>query len=199
MQFYNSDHSIQKYRRSLPHWSQSGALHFITFRLYDSLPSVKLQALKDEIATWRKVHPEPLTPEDAEEYTKRFTRKIHRWLDAGCGACFLGAPKAHQAMENVLRFFENKRYALGKWVIMPNHVHVLVAPIGDHLIDAILHSWKSYSAKQINTIFKRTGQVWQHESFDHIVRGPEQLERIERYIQNHPRISRPEVRIDLGS
>jgi REP element-mobilizing transposase RayT len=82
---------------------------------------------------------------------------------------------------------------------MPNHVHVLVAPIGDHLLDAILHSWKSYSAKQINTIFKRTGQVWQHESFDHIVRGPEQLERIERYIQNHPRISRPEVRIDLGS
>jgi hypothetical protein len=70
MQFYNSDHSIQKYRRSLPHWSQSGALHFITFRLYDSLPSVKLKALKDEIAIWRKVHPEPLTPEDAEEYTR---------------------------------------------------------------------------------------------------------------------------------
>ena len=179
MHFYSSERSIRKYRRLLPHWSQEGVLHFVTFRLSDSLPSIKLQALKDEIAIWRSAHPEPLSPQDAKEYAERFTHKIHRWLDAGYGACFLRAPKARHAMKNVLRFFENERYSLGKWVIMPNHVHVLVAPFKGYHLEAILHSWKSYSARQINAIGKRAGQVWQHESFDHIVRGPEQLLRIE--------------------
>jgi len=53
MHFYSSERSIRKYRRLLPPWSQEGDLHFVTFRLYGSLPSIKLQALKDEIAIWR--------------------------------------------------------------------------------------------------------------------------------------------------
>jgi hypothetical protein len=57
----------------------------ISYRLYDSLPSTKLQALKEEIAIWKRVHPEPLSWADADEYAKRFTRKIQRWLDAGSG------------------------------------------------------------------------------------------------------------------
>ena len=173
-------------------------MYFVTFRLYDSLPSTKLQALKEGIAIWRRVHPEPLSSADADDYAKRFTRKIHRWLDAGYGDCFLAVPEARDAMENVLRFFDNKRYSLGRWVVVPNHVHVLVTPFKGYRLESILHSWKSYSAKQINAICERKGQVWQHESFDHIVRGPEQLVRIERYIRNHSRKRRSEARIDLG-
>jgi REP element-mobilizing transposase RayT len=198
MQFYDSDHSVKKYRRSLPHWSQGGAIHFVTFRLHDSLPLIKLQAIKEEVAIWRSLHPEPLSSAEVEEYAKRFTRKIHRWLDAGYGSCLLGAPKARDAMESVLRFFENERYSLGKRVIMPNHVHALIAPFPSYPLEAILHSWKSYSAKQVNAIFRRAGRVWQHESFDHIVRGPKQLERIERYIQNHPKIGRSTAGSDGG-
>jgi hypothetical protein len=53
-------------------------MYFVRFRLYDSLPSTKLQALKEEIAIWKRVHPEPLSWADADEYAKRFTRKIQR-------------------------------------------------------------------------------------------------------------------------
>ena len=45
--FYKSDRSTQKHRRLLPHWGQEGALHFVTFRLYDSLPSIKLEPILD--------------------------------------------------------------------------------------------------------------------------------------------------------
>jgi hypothetical protein len=106
--------------------------------------------MKDEIAIWRSVHPEPLSAADAEEYSKRFTRKIHRWLDSGYGACFLGAPEAGEAMENVLRFFENIRYRLGKWVIMPNHVHVLVEPIGNHHLET--------NSALLEELFRKTDQ-----------------------------------------
>jgi len=69
---------------------------------------------------------------------------------------------------------------------MPNHVHVLVKPLPEYRLANILHSWKSYSANQLNRRLERTAQFWQHESFDHIVRSPEQMERIKKYIRNNP-------------
>jgi REP element-mobilizing transposase RayT len=70
---------------------------------------------------------------------------------------------------------------------MPNHVHVLVKPATRHDLSAILHSWKSYTANEINKKMRRTGQFWLHESYDHIVRSEEALQRIREYIKNNPR------------
>jgi hypothetical protein len=69
---------------------------------------------------------------------------------------------------------------------MPNHVHLLVSPHKDHSLNDILQSWKSFSAHEINKREKCTGQLWQHESYDHIVRSPEQLRHFENYIHNNP-------------
>lgn len=90
-------------------------------------------------------------------------------------------------MEDVLRFFDGQRYELGESVVMPNHAHALVTPWGEHELTDILHSWKSYSAKKINQMCGRQGHFWQKESFDHIVRSPEQLERIAQYIRDNPK------------
>ena len=75
---------------------------------------------------------------------------------------------------------------------MPNHVHAIVTPIAGYSISEILHSWKSYTANEIHRLLGRTGSLWQKESFDHIVRGPEQLERIERYIHDNPSFLPPD-------
>ncbi len=45
---------------------------------------------------------------------------------------------------------DNERYELDEWIVMPNHVHVLVKPLGNHQISNILHSWKSFSAKNLH-------------------------------------------------
>jgi REP element-mobilizing transposase RayT len=187
---FDSGAPIQKYRCSLPHWSQDDNTYFITFRLFDSLPASKLTYIRQEIATWKLLNPEPLSTIQEKEYSQRFTRKIHRWLDAGHGSCLLSNPNAAEEMQRVLRFFDGERYTLGEFVMMPNHVHALLEPLSDFRLESILHSWKSYSAKRINAIFQRSGRVWQRESFDHLVRSPEQLAKIKTYIRNNPRITR---------
>jgi len=70
---------------------------------------------------------------------------------------------------------------------MSNHVHVLVKPLGNYSITDILHSWKSYTANEINKLLERKGQVWMHESYDHIVRNEKAFEAIRQYIRNNPK------------
>ena len=49
-----------------------------------------------------------------------------------------------------------------------------------------MHSLKSYTSNECNKILKRTGSFWQHESYDHVVRNEEELNRIIHYTLNNP-------------
>ena len=82
-------------------------------------------------------------------------------------------------------YFHGERYRLGESIVMPNHVHVLVTPVESWTLAAILRSWKSYTARQINEVSDRSGNIWDRESFDHIVRSPGQLAKFEHYIRNN--------------
>jgi type I restriction enzyme R subunit/putative DNA methylase len=68
---------------------------------------------------------------------------------------------------------------------MVNHVHILIYPEAD--LSKITKSIKNFSARQANSILGTTGQpFWQEESYDHWVRGPEETEKIVRYIEENP-------------
>jgi REP element-mobilizing transposase RayT len=180
--FFNPEADYQIYRRNLPHWRQDGVTYFVTFRLADSLPTKKLAALKEEKERWLALYPSPHTPNQIKEFHSRFSEQTHKWLDAGYGSCVLAQPKICQLMQDVLSFFNGRRYLLGKYIVMPNHIHVLVKPLPNFELDRILHSWKSFSANQINKMSGSRGRVWHPESFDHIVRSAAHLEHIERYM-----------------
>ncbi|MDM3846132.1 MAG: TaqI-like C-terminal specificity domain-containing protein [Aphanizomenon gracile PMC638.10] len=172
-------------RRFLPHWQQNGATYFVTFRLADSLPQVKLQLLQEEKEDWQKKHPEPLSEAEKAEYHRLFSQRVDKWLDAGMGECHLKNPQLAKIVADALTYFDGDRYHLGEWVIMPNHVHVIVTPLGNHKLSEITHSWKSFTANQINKYLNRRGQLWQKESYDQIVRSAQHLERVQIYIANH--------------
>jgi putative DNA methylase len=53
-------------------------------------------------------------------------------------------------------------------------------------LTAIMHSLKSYTAHEANKLLGRSGQFWQHESYDHWVRDDDELERIVEYIVWNP-------------
>ena len=83
-----------------------------------------------------------------------------------------------------LRYGEQplKLYRLRAWVVMINHVHILI--YSEVPLRRITQALKSYSARKANAILNRTGQpFWQHESYDHWVRSPGELEKIVRYIE----------------
>jgi exonuclease VII large subunit/REP element-mobilizing transposase RayT len=184
--FFNPNMPLDIHERNMPHWQQEGTTYFVTFRLADSIPKKKLQQWQQERDLWLKNHQEPYSDIEKNEYHQLFSEKIQDWLDAGQGSCLLQHPDNAKIVADTLKHFDGERYTLREWVVMPNHVHALVSPHKEYPLDDILHSWKSFSAHEINKREKCTGQLWQHESYDHIVRSPEQLRHFENYIHNNP-------------
>ena len=181
---------IQRTRRNLPHWEQQGVTYFVTFRLADAVPAQLASQWREELETWRKFHPEPWNPEVIAEYRKRFLQPREDWLDQGHGSCLLRDSRVAEVAAQALRFFDGQRYHLDTFVIMPNHVHVLVQPLTGFSVNKIIHSWKSYTARQINKLFGRSGTVWMQESFDRIVRDWDALLRCRAYIARNPEKAR---------
>jgi REP element-mobilizing transposase RayT len=187
MTFFNPNAHLTIHRGKLPHWRQDSAIYFVTFRLADSLPQARLDWLRREKELWIKLNPEPHNDRQQDEFHQRFTETIDRWLDAGYGSCILAHPDCKVIMESSLRHFDGERYELGEFIVMPNHVHVIVATIGGHQLTAILHSWKSFTAHKFNRLLISSGRIWRPESFDHIVRSAEHLAKFETYIRNNAR------------
>ena len=172
---------------NLPHWRQDGTTYFVTFRTADSMPQAKLEQWLAERLAWIAANPEPHSPAQRLDYNERFPQRFHDWLDQGHGECLLRQPEFRHVVENALRYFDNDRYRLDEFVVMPNHVHAILAPLGEHRLSSIIGSWKSFTAKVINNRLNRSGPFWQQESFDHIVRNAESLQRFRNYIQDNPK------------
>jgi REP element-mobilizing transposase RayT len=173
----------------LPHILQENAWYFITFRLADSLPEEKIKLLNEERDEWLKRHGNrlnTLTEDKKKEYYRLFSERVEEWMDAGYGSCILRDEEVARIIADALLYYNNQRYILNEWVIMPNHVHMLIKPIGGHKLFDILHSLKSYTAHKINELTGRKGQVWMHESYDHIVRNERAFEAIKNYIKQNP-------------
>jgi len=181
--------NVEITRRRLPHWQQQDATYFVTFRLADSIPADKLAYLEDERDRWLASHPEPWSEEHKREYYSRFCIPIERWLDAGYGSCVLAKPEASAIVAQALKHFDGQRYQLRSWVVMPNHVHALVTPKEGHRLGDILHAWKRSTAREINRLRGRKGQLWQHGSYDHVVRNEESLYRIAAYVERNPEVA----------
>lgn len=184
--YYNPWQMTEVTRRNLPHWQQEGKLYFITFRLGDSIPTQKIRKWKAQREIWLQTHSEPLTEADSKEYETLFPEKLNDWLDAGMGECRLRTPANIGIVADALRFFDGTRYKLGDYVIMPNHVHLLLQPAQNESLPKILHSLKSYTSQEINNREDRKGSLWQSESYTRIVRSPEEHSHFQHYIANNP-------------
>lgn len=185
-------------RRNLPHWTQPGVTYYVTFRLADSLPAGRLEEWKRERDAWLRRHPEPWAKAEMDEYERLFYHRLDAWLDAGHGECILARNDAADIVEGALHYFDGERYVLDAYVIMPNHVHLLVSVSETKMLRKVLHSWKSYTAHELNKAAGRSGSVWQDESFDHIVRSFEQLNYHRWYIGDNPVSARLKSGFRLG-
>ena len=80
----------------------------------------------------------------------------------------------------------NSHYDLLAYVVMNDHAHVLIHPIGDKLLQGIIHSWKSFSSHQVGRLRSVPGGIWQDEYFDRVIRSDEELHEKAKYILNNP-------------
>jgi putative transposase len=179
---------ITFYMRHLPHWRQEGATYFVTFRQADSFPQEKLQELAALKQEWEKRNPSHCTDEQWQQFAHETMKRTEQWLDQGMGSCRLRHADARKIVTNALHQDDGRRYELGCYVVMPNHVHAIVRPLEDSSdsLEQVLKSWKGIAAMQINRYFGLTGPIWQQESFDRIIRDEEHLNRAIQYIGSNP-------------
>lgn len=179
--FHSRDH--------LPHLKKEGASYFVTFRLAGTLPATVLQRCKQEreqILQHALAAKRPLTWQEQEELLRWYSARVDAYLDAGHGDCFLCQPEIAKLVADALKFFDSRRYELRAWVVMPNHVHVVVWPRPPETLSRVLHSWKSFTSKEANKVLGRTGQFWQGESYDHCIRDDDDHARCVAYTINNP-------------
>jgi type I restriction enzyme R subunit len=198
MQVFDPNQEFAIVERRLPHWSQAGTITFFTWRTWDSIPEKVLREWQRERSAWlRHHHIDPLAG-DWETRLRQLDAKLiqqfrlllsDRWndhLDECHGECVLRRPELAKIVADSLRFFDGDRYERTDFVVMPNHVHLLVAFPDDEALLKQCESWKHFTATKINRILGRTGRFWQQDGFDHLVRSTEQFEYLRGYIANNP-------------
>ncbi len=158
-------------RGYIPHWDEPTATQMVTIRLHDSMPAERrheweaLLRLRDE--------------------SQRQTR-LQEYLDAGYGSCWLREPRIAALIEATLWYHDGVRYRLLAWVVMPNHVHVIFHQMEGHTLPEVVHSWKSYSAREANKLLGREGAFWYRDFHDRFMRNERHLERAIAYVHANP-------------
>jgi REP element-mobilizing transposase RayT len=163
----NEGKAIRRSRGYLPHFDAQNLVQHIVFRLADSLPA---QVAKD-IARARRGD-RVLATDEA--------------LDRGYGRRDLARSNVATLVQTALLALNGERYALIAWCVMPNHAHVLLAINAGFTLDRIVHSWKSYTAKEANRVLGRAGAFWAPEYFDRFMRDDQHLANTAAYIEGNP-------------
>lgn len=167
------DPRIWHSRGYLPHVDADRLVQFVTFRLADSMPQKVLDRWREDLANGQVT--------DAD-----FRRRIETYLDQNYGACTLKDDRIANAIEETLLKFDGERYRLLAWVIMPNHVHILIEKIDGIALSDIMHSIKSFTAHEANRLLDRKGRFWSKEYFDRYIRSGRHYAAVVRYIEDNP-------------
>jgi REP element-mobilizing transposase RayT len=119
----------------------------LTFALADSLPRAVIEKWQRELE------------KDYENRDKILRQRIEHYLDQGFGSCALKHESVANMVQNSLLHFDGVRYRLSAWVVMPNHLHMLLTPTPPWSISMILKNLKSFTSHEANKLLSRSGTV----------------------------------------
>lgn len=120
-----------RYGAYLPHITSDNGIYSLTFRLADSLPQsvvIAWRQERDEIIAKAAELGQELTKAEDDRLKRLFSERVENYLDAGAGECWMKNPAIADLVESALKHFDQERYELLCWCVMPNHVHVVVQP-----------------------------------------------------------------------
>jgi RecG-like helicase/REP element-mobilizing transposase RayT len=104
--------------------------------------------------------------------------------------------QARNIVLNAWRHFHNTRYELFAICVMPDHVHALFQPWPKNQasreetsfwsLTELMRSLKSFTAREINRAERKTGAVWEKETFNRYIRSDRDLAEKFHYIFRNP-------------
>jgi putative transposase len=157
-------------RGYLPHFDAPGVTQFVTFQLHDSFPVTRRREFEAIL-------------KESDSSVKR--RKLEAWLDRGNGECQLRRQELAELVEKTLLEGRGRDYQMQAWVIMPNHVHLVVG-VWDIPLTRLINGWKGKSSRAVNERLSRHGAFWQKDYYDTLVRDESHLKRAIRYTEQNP-------------
>jgi REP element-mobilizing transposase RayT len=124
---------------------------------------------------------------------RRFLEYENLLHQAVCGPLWLKDPELASIVSDAIMFRDSQTHAVDAYCVMPNHVHLVLAPLAKDGPDleptslaSIMHSVKSYTGNQANKVLNRGGSFWEHENFDRAIRNEEEWLRTIAYVLNNP-------------
>ena len=93
-------------------------------------------------------------------------------------------------MTETLEKHDPERYRLIAWCVMPNHVHVLIAP--KESLFKVVQSWKSYTGRWAMRKNAELGlgvpgrAFWMREYWDRYIRDERHFQQVVDYIHRNP-------------
>ena len=170
------------YRGYLPHFEKAGNYQIITFRLSDSIAQKKYKQICEHVK---------LFEESERNLKKRIL--LDEYIDGGLGSCILAESKIAQIVKSTFLFGNGERYNLIAWVIMPNHIHLLIKTNDDWTVSKIVQSIKRHTSKQINIeLGKRKKElfnensIWSIDYYDRFIRDEDHFNNAVDYIHMNP-------------
>ena len=121
---------------------------------------------------------------------------IEKFLDEGYGSCILKSAEVARILIDNWYYFDKQNYDLIAYVVMPNHVHVLIKTYENKTLSQIVHSWKSYTSKEILKLLSRDlnageppalpAKIWQDEYWDRFIRDQNHFNKVVDYTHSNP-------------
>ena len=162
-------------RGYLPHFDGQMIPQFISLHLADSVPLQVIKKWKQEL-NYRK----------SESDKALLLERIERYADQGFGRAFLKDERLAEMVQNTLLKDDGKKYRLSSWVVMPNHLHMLLTRFQNSTLSDIMQSFKSITSHKSNKLLHRSGQFWMLDYFDRYIRNARHYWKTIAYIENNP-------------
>lgn len=198
------------YQRKLPHLTPFGGVFFVTAVLKGCLPKVVMERLQAEKYTileqLKSVQHQELIGsiyyEKLIQSHQRHFEQLDQQLDgSNYGKHYLKESGVAAILAKKIHQYDNELYKLEAFTIMSNHFHLLIDTsiqieqlpegIEPHFnnqkpLSKIMNLIKGGSSFLINKHLRRTGALWQQESYDRLVRDETEQANIHQYILNNP-------------
>ncbi len=168
--FFDKNKPLRQSRKNLPHWDQDSKLQMITFHLADSLPKKVLEEIKKRR---KELAQNKFNTEETKIRRYHLNNYVDKMADAGYGECIFRNKEICDIMENSILYFDEVRYNIHAYVIMPNHVHILLEIYEGESVEKIYDSIKRHVTTNINKYLGTKKKRLPKEPYDRLVRNEE--------------------------
>ena len=72
------------------------------------------------------------------------------------------------------------------YTMMPDHVHMIFQLLNAKTLDLVMQSFSSFTSKEINKVWNRTGAIWQPTYYDHLIRSQNDYDNQIEYLRQNP-------------